>query len=95
MQTWEIWSEGYAATGERSDASLEGTVWAETFDEACIQLLGDKLDREKDGSFRRGSLRTLMQPGIARTEAILKGGNYSIWCCQLFPTEQEARKSFG
>lgn len=53
------------------------------------------LDKNEDGSLRRGSFRGTLVPGVDRTAAVLKGGNYSIWCCQLFPTEAEARASFG
>ena len=118
MKEWEIWIEGYAATGEHSTASFEGNAFGETFDEACENFTypedyrnpyygerghtgpeyfyrkGDhlKLDKSEDGTFRRGSYRGDSEPGIDRAK--LKG-NYSIWCCQLFPTEAEARKSFG
>lgn len=38
---WEIWSEGYAATGEHATAQLLGRATALTFEEAC-QKLGEK-----------------------------------------------------
>jgi hypothetical protein len=72
MKEWEIWSEGYITTGEHGLATFEGRANGETFEEACINLLGDKLDKNKDGS-----------PKL------------SIWACRLFPTEHEARASFG
>lgn len=50
------------------------------------------LDKDHDGNFRRGSYRGEAEPGIDR--ATLKG-NYSIWACQLFDNEKDARKSFG
>lgn len=34
MTEYQIWSEGYAATGECSDAQLIATIQAESFDEA-------------------------------------------------------------
>jgi hypothetical protein len=115
MPEYEIWIEGYAATGERSGASLIGKATGENFDEACINFRypndiineyafkeenkiivhkGDalKLDKESNGDYRRGSFRGELPVGIERINA---KGNYSIWACQLFPTEQEARKSFG
>lgn len=38
---WEIWMEGYSATGEHATASCVGTrVPARTFREACIKTYG-------------------------------------------------------
>ena len=36
---YEIWSEGYAATGERGEAIKIGEAEAESFQEACNTLL--------------------------------------------------------
>lgn len=116
MKEWEIWSEGYAATGEHSTAHFHGKAKGKTFDEACENFeypedifksyplpgedpvlikKGEKLnlDKESDGSFRRGSFRGYIEPGVDRAEKMK--GNYSIWACELFPTEAEARESFG
>lgn len=42
MTEYEIWSEGYAASGDRGGASLHGTATANSFAEACeIVLSGD------------------------------------------------------
>ncbi|MEJ7831207.1 MAG: hypothetical protein WKF91_23580 [Segetibacter sp.] len=35
MREYQIWSEGFAATGERGGATFHGKQMAETFDEAC------------------------------------------------------------
>jgi hypothetical protein len=35
MKRWEVWSEGYKASGESAGASFEGFAEAETFAEAC------------------------------------------------------------
>lgn len=113
MKEWEIWAEGYRATGEHSKAVFIGIAWADTFDEACENFTepadqkdrdgkvyihkGDKLnlDKNPDGTYRRSSVRKPLEPGVERTKAIMQGGNYCIWGCQLFPTEAEARSSFG
>lgn len=100
MKLYQVWSEGYAATGERSGARLEGEAVAENFDDACIAVCCDRLDKEPDGSYRRGTYRQTgplgyIPPGIERLKAIERKGNYSIWGCQLFDNEQDARKSFG
>tara|TARA_R110000744_G_scaffold242781_1_gene359840 strand:+ start:2526 stop:3005 length:480 start_codon:yes stop_codon:yes gene_type:complete len=39
---FEVWSEGYRATGERGTAQFLGTYEAETFKEACKIALKDK-----------------------------------------------------
>jgi len=44
-KVFEVWSEGYAATGDISTANFWGTAEAETFQEACEKLLGKDLDR--------------------------------------------------
>ena len=38
MKKWEIWNEGYLATGEYCRAFLMGVVEAKTFSEACQKL---------------------------------------------------------
>lgn len=48
-RVYEVWSEGYAATGERGSATYEGSVFADNFIEACEKVAGDKLDRGTDG----------------------------------------------
>lgn len=106
LKEFEIWCEGYSATGEHSPAHYYGKSWGKDFDEACINfrypedikrewaLPGEdpiiikkgsdlNLDKNSDGTYRRGSERG----GY--------GGNYSIWACQLFDNETDARKSFG
>ncbi len=46
MKTWEVWCEGYAATGERGDAHSFGKYEAESFMDAC--LLAMKKDNRMD-----------------------------------------------
>lgn len=41
MKTWEVWSEGYRATGDFARATLEGRVDAESFAEACRKACVD------------------------------------------------------
>lgn len=52
MNKYEIWCEGYAATGEHAPANLYGIAEGDTFREAAISLLGDKLDKNDDGTYR-------------------------------------------
>lgn len=48
MKDWEVWTEGYAATGERGYAVLHGTYQAHTFKEAVEQWLDEDIRRWKD-----------------------------------------------
>lgn len=41
---WQVWTEGYAATGEYGTATYHGECFAESFDEACKKILGDSVD---------------------------------------------------
>lgn len=49
---WQVWTEGYAATGEHHTATYHGEVRAETFEEACRIILGKSLDLREDGSLQ-------------------------------------------
>ena len=52
MKTWEVWSEGYRATGESAGANLEGKVEAETWPEACRKACVDSGRwKEQPGGF--------------------------------------------
>lgn len=111
MKEWEIWSEGYAATLENATAHFHGKAFGNTFDEACDNFRQPEdilnwegeviikkgtplaIDKNSDGSYRRGSFRGYIPPGQGRSEQMV--GNYSSWACQYFPTEAEARESFG
>ena len=48
MREWEVWSEGYACTGDISGAHYHGKTSAITFRDACITILGedDRFDKE-------------------------------------------------
>ena len=77
---FEVWTEGYAATGQSQGATFHGKVMAESFDEACIKLLGSSLDKNinsPDGYKR--NLRGFM----------------SVWACGCFDNETDARSYFG
>lgn len=77
---YTVWTEGYAATGESAPAYCHGQVEATSFDEACIKLLGNSLDKDKS------------QPdGYGRS----RNNTYSVWACACFDNETDARASFG
>ena len=97
MKEYEIWSEGYAATGERGTAHYYGKAMGETFEEACKNF------RYPEDiwapSFTPGpnlGRKIVVQKG--ETLKLDEGGHYpypSIWACRLFDNEADARKSFG
>ena len=76
---YEVWSEGYAITGNYSEACFEGMSYGETFDEAVIKLLSHRLDKDKE------------EPdGYRRYD-----GRLCVWGCRIFDNETDARKAFG
>lgn len=77
---FEVWTEGYAATGEHGTATFHGKVAAKNLDEACIKLLGDSLDKDssRPDGYGRGS-----------------SGNYKVWACNCYDNETDARMHFG
>lgn len=82
VREYEIWSEGYAATGERGYAFFHGKMTGKSFNEACIRFF-----EMKDSDFRNGM--------DAENAELFDAEQLTYWGCRLFPTEAEARKSFG
>lgn len=41
---FEVWTEGHVASGGRGKAQYHGSIYAENFEEACINILEDNLD---------------------------------------------------
>ena len=88
MKEYEIWIEGYAATGERAYASLIGKAIGDSFYEACenFRYLED-ITRPSDGKII-----------VHKGEPLKLDKNRrfpSIWACQLFDNELDAKRSFG
>lgn len=73
METYNIWSEGYCATGGSGLHFLLGTSKGNSFKEAVINWVNNDLDCKR--FFNKDKL--------------------TFWGCRLFPTEEEAAKSFG
>ncbi len=89
--TFDIWVEGYSATGEHSDAQLLtkdiGKIEANTFDEAIEKYM--KL-------VPNHGINKETRNGYISDEAFKnRRSNWNIWACKLFPDEETARKSFG
>ena len=45
MHKYEVWREGYRATGEEGYASFIGSVYADSFKEACDILCANRDDK--------------------------------------------------
>lgn len=96
MKRFDIWMEGYAATGEHGTAQLIGQSEGETFEEAVINFrYPEDIVREFDG-------KVIVQKGDSLSLDKNPDGTYrkwdghpTIWACRLFDNEQDARKSFG
>lgn len=103
MKEYEIWIEGYSATGEHSDASFIGKAMGETFDEACSNFeYPDDLknpyytgDENVAEYFHRKGDKLPLDTNSDGTLRRQNRGGYSIWACMLFENEADARKSFG
>ena len=76
---YQVWQEGFAATGGSCEGSFIGETKANSFDEAVIKLYGRKLDMEEDNpkEYRR------------------LGGRLCSWAMRFYDNESDARKDFG
>jgi len=87
VKTFQIWMEGFSASGDQSDAQLVGTGNGETFDDA----VRDYMNRTPDHGITANTMSR-----YATSEAYEKRrSNWNIWACDLFDNEADARKSFG
>ena len=87
MKEFEIWIEGYAATGEHAGASLVGKGNGETFDEAVLDYMSKNTNH---GIEENGRNRYMSDEAYKNRRS-----NWNIWACSLFDNEADARKSFG
>ncbi len=86
-QTFEIWVEGYAATGEHGTAQMIGTGTGDTFDEAVQDYMKWN---PKHGIKENGRGRYVSDEAYKNRRS-----NWNIWGCNLYDNEADARKSFG
>ena len=86
---WDIWMEGYAATGESGTAQKinKQPIIARTFNEAVRYYM--------DNNPGHGISRNERSSYVSEEAFLDRRSDYNIWACDLFPTEAEARKSFG
>jgi hypothetical protein len=77
---WEIWQEGFAATGEGGPAQKLGEATAPTFEEACQRWVDNKKRVTPDFNNRYGEYDPERN---------------TIWGCRLYSNERDARRTFG
>jgi hypothetical protein len=87
MKLYEIWMEGYSATGEYGTASKIGTGTGNTFDEAVL----DYMKKNPDHGIKRNTRERYISDKAYEE----RRSNWNIWACSLFDNEKDARKSFG
>ena len=56
MKVFQIWTEGFAATGEHGAAYKMGAAKAESFEEACQLVCGEAEFQKRHGTFDPESL---------------------------------------
>lgn len=91
LKKWDIWAEGYRATGESAEAAmLAHGIEAYSFDAAVIKYIASlKPDQAK-------YYKKYTPANFSTPEGFLnKRSNWSMWGCALFDNEIDARKSFG
>lgn len=90
LKEYEVWLEGYAATGEHGSAQLLGKAFARNFGQAChivechahLEWI-EKVNKPDYGEYEDGA-RWDYDPQ-----------RFTIWGCGLYWSEELARKSFG
>lgn len=88
LHEYDIWVEGYAATGQSSDATYLGKHKGRNFQDACMRY------------FMKSHLDSYEEDDKNDTYYNTKRWDYdpyrnTYWACGLYETEEEARKSFG
>ncbi|MDB5531606.1 MAG: hypothetical protein JWR51_4709 [Devosia sp.] len=80
-KTFDVWMEGYAASGDSADATLLASgVEADDF-AAAVEIVVEK--------------HKLEHPTEVDYWGKRNDGSWAFYACRLFQTEAEARKSFG
>lgn len=90
LKEYEVWMEGYAATGESSDATLLGKTLARNFAQACdIIMCKDHL--KWINKVNQPDYKEYCPPSTWSYDP----HKLSVWACKLYWSEELARKSFG
>jgi len=96
MKEYEIWIEGYSATGESGIANFIGKASGNTFVEACnnFEYPEDIKAQYRDEIIVRKGEK-LKLDGMSINNYVENAPVPKIWGCLLFDNETDARKSFG
>lgn len=90
LKEYEVWMEGYSATGERASACFIGKVKARNFAQACHILMCkqklESIEEENDPSNK-----SYVTPGRWDYEP----NRLSVWGCKMYWSKELASKSFG
>lgn len=101
MKEFEIWIEGYAATGESSSASYLGKAKGNTFREACLCFVYPNnypYEPARGTKLKLDNPKTISYPEMApkwQRDQIDNDNIPRSWACRYFDNEIDARKSFG
>lgn len=87
MKKFEIWAEGYAATGEHQTATKIGEGFGETFDDAVKDYISKTPNH--------GIEETTRRMYVSEEAYQNRRSKWHVWACSLFDNEADARKSFG
>ena len=79
MKTFDLWIEGYAASGDHGTARFLGTYTAESFDAAVVRWDAEQNFDDKHGHLNYNS----------------HGGYWTVWGCRIYDNEADARRVFG
>jgi hypothetical protein len=90
LKEYEVWCEGYAATGEHGTAHLYGKVMARNFAQACDIIMCKKLLDYEEGCNAPDN-----QQYYGPHHWSYDTNRLSVWGCSLYPREDWARLSFG
>lgn len=83
VRLYDIWIEGYAITGNDAQASFLGQEYGRNFKEACHVYMCKRY------------LQSQAYQGEEAGRWDYNANTQKEWGCQLYETEEEARKSFG
>ena len=90
LKKYEVWMEGYVATGEKGIANLQGITKARNFAQAChIVMCENKLKHIKEEN--NSEYKDYSTPGRWDYNPQM----LSFWGCRLFWSKQLASKLFG
>lgn len=89
LADYEVWMEGYAATGEQGAATLWGKAKARNFAEACHKVACANYLK----SIQQAETSPSQQYAIGRWD--YDPGKLAYWGCRLYWSRELAAKSFG